>query len=166
MTKRTQGFENWDFSRLWGDFDIPFNMPFSAPAMPELKFEAIAAAQQRNFEAFASANRVAVEGFQAIAKHNAEFLRNAYENGVQAAKACADPVAPGEGLSRQAELSHDAFEAGADNARKVTAMVRETSDRALRVVADRVAEGLAEMNEFVVAKDAPAAPRRAPASAK
>lgn len=153
MAKRPQGFENWDFSKMFGDFNVP--------NFPEMKFEAIAATQQRNFEAFATANRVAVEGFQAIAQRNADFFRAAYENGAQTAKACADPVSPSEGFKRQAELSSDAFQSGIANAREITGMVRETVDQSVRVMADRMTEGLSEMAGFVPADDTPTATKAA-----
>lgn len=148
MSKRAQGFENWDFSKMFGDFNVP--------NLPEMKFEEIAAAQQRNFEAFATANRMAVEGFQAIAQRNAEFFRAAYENGAQTAQACADPVSSSDGFKRQAEMSSDVFQSGVANAREITGMVRETVDQSVRVMADRMTEGLSEMAGFVAAGDAPA----------
>ncbi len=153
MAKRTQGFENWDFSKMFGDFNVP--------NMPEMKFEAIVATQQRNLEAVATANRMAVEGFQAIAQRNAEFFRSAYENGAQTAQTCADPVSPSESFKRQAEMSSDAFQAGVANAREITGMVRETVDQSMRVMADRMTEGLSEMAGFVATDDAPAAPKAA-----
>jgi phasin family protein len=153
MVKRTQGFENWDFSNMFEGFNVP--------NMPEMKFEAIAATQQRNFEAFATANRMAVEGFQAIAQRNAEFFRAAYENGAQTAQTCADPVSPSEGFKRQAEYSSDAFQASVANAREITGMVRKTVDQSVRVMADRMTEGLSEMAGFVAADDAPTAAKAA-----
>ena len=36
MAKRAQGFENRDFSKIFGDFNVP--------NMPEMKFEELAAA--------------------------------------------------------------------------------------------------------------------------
>ena len=147
MAKRAQGFENWDFSEIFGDFKIP--------NFPEFKNEAIAATQQRNFEAFATANRLAVEGFQAIAQRNADFFRTAYENGAQTTKSNAAPASPGEGLSRQAEISGEAFEAGVANAREITGMLRQTVDQSVRVMADRMTESFSEMAGFVAADEAP-----------
>jgi phasin family protein len=153
MAKRAQGFENWDFSKMFGDFSVP--------NMPEMKFEGIAAAQQRNFEAFATANRMAVEGFQAIAQRNVEFFRDAYENGAQTAKSFAAPGSPGEGMSCQAELSSEAFQAGVANAREITGMVRQTVDQSVRVIADRMTESLSEMAGFATAEEAPMATKAA-----
>lgn len=149
MAKRNQGAENWDFSKIWGNFNIP-NMP----TFPEMKFEEIAAAQQRNFEAFVTANRMAVEGFQAIAQRNAEILRETYENSAQTAKSYADPMSPSDGMSRQAGLCKEAFETGVANAGEITGMVRATADQAMRVMADRMTEGFSEMAGFVAADTA------------
>ena len=48
-----------------------------------MNFENIAASQQRNMEAFVTVNRLAMEGFQAIAQRNAEMFRNTYENSAE-----------------------------------------------------------------------------------
>src|SRR3546814_13545099 len=69
MTKIDNPFAAFDLNKMLGDL----KMPGFDPA-------AVAAAQQKNIDAITAANKRAIEGYQAIAKRQAEiFLENPHE---------------------------------------------------------------------------------------
>lgn len=147
MAKTTHGPENWDFTKFWGDFSLP-----------QMNVDAFAAVQQRNMEAFAAANRLAADGFQAVARRQAELMRDAFETGTRVARTYAETTSPAERLQHHAELSREAFETGMTNARELGGMMTESTDRAVRVMVDRVTEGLDEMADIVTGDAAPKKP--------
>ena len=58
--------KDFDFSKLFGDMKVP--------PMPDM--EAVLSAHKRNLEALSEANRVALEGAQAVARRHMEIMQS------------------------------------------------------------------------------------------
>lgn len=140
MAKHENTFRNldwrnldWDMSKMWSEFK-----------MPTVDIDAIVAAQQKNFEALTAANKLVVEGFQAIAKRQAELVREAFEHSVKATEQLAASKTPEERFLKHADLSKEAIETSLANARELTVLWTKSADKTLDIVASRVAESLEE----------------------
>jgi phasin family protein len=124
---------DWDVSKMWSEFKIP-----------TVDIDALVAAQQKNFEALTAANKLAVEGFQAIAKRQAELVREAFEHGVKATEILAASKTPEDRLLKQADLSKEAIETSLANVRELTVLWTKSADKTVDVVASRMAESFDE----------------------
>jgi phasin family protein len=140
MAKHENAFRNldwrnldWDVTKIWSEFK-----------MPTVDIDALVAAQQKNFEAMTAANKLAVEGFQAIAKRQAELVREAFDHGVKATEQLAASKTPEERFQKQADLSREAIETSLANARELTVLWSKSADKTVDIVASRVAESLEE----------------------
>ena len=61
-------FADMDVQKMMGEFKLP-----------NVDVDAVVAAQKKNIEALTSANQLAVEGMQAIARRQAEIMRQTVE---------------------------------------------------------------------------------------
>src|SRR4051812_43526917 len=83
-----------DLMRMLSDFRMP--------AMPDV--ESLAAAQRRNFEALSAANRIALEGAQAVARRHMEILQQSMAELTDAVRAASGTGSPQDKATSQAEL--------------------------------------------------------------
>jgi len=139
MTK-TNPFADLDFTKIMGEFK-----------MPEVNVDLFVQAQRKNFEAFASANQLALEGIQAVAKRQGDILREAIEELTQAGKELAAiDQAPEARVAKQAELAKAAFEKAIANLRELGDMMIKANGEAAEVITHRISEALDEVKEAAV----------------
>src|ERR671917_1737056 len=86
---------------------------FRLPGMPDV--EQLAAAQRRNFEALSAANRVALEGAQAVARRHMEILQQSMSEMTDAMRQLTSQEAPQAKANRQAEMMKTAYEKAVGN---------------------------------------------------
>jgi phasin family protein len=135
MAKHDNVFRNmdWDVTKIFSEFKLP-----------TVDIDAIVAAQQKNLEALSAANKMAVEGWQALAKRQAELVREAFEHGVKATEQLVASKTPEERFVKHADLSKEAIETSLANARELTVLWTKSADKTVDIVASRVAESLEE----------------------
>jgi phasin family protein len=139
MTK-TNPFADLDFTKIMGEFKVP-----------EVNVDLFVQAQRKNFEAFASANQLAFEGIQAVAKRQGDILREAIEELTQAGKELAAiDQAPEARVAKQAELAKAAFEKAIANLRELGDMLIKANGEAAEVITHRISEALDEVKEAAV----------------
>ncbi len=144
-------FPKFDFAALmdpsklaeqWEKFDFTKNA--DQFAFPGLDAQALVECQKRNLEAFAAANKVALEGTQAVIRRQAEILRQGVE---EASKAFAEMNAAGtpqDKILKQAELAKEAYEAALANLRELTEMASKSNGEAADLLSTRVSESFGE----------------------
>jgi phasin family protein len=133
-----------DFKNPFADFDMQKMM--TEFKLPNMDPDSIAAAQKKNFEALAQANQMAVEGFQAVMRRNAEVL----QEGVQELQKMMSqiPSSPNDvKASQQAELAKSAYEKMLSNARESMEIVQKSQGEAVEVLNKRFGEQLDEIRE-------------------
>jgi phasin family protein len=111
------------------------------------------AAQRKNIEALTTANKLAVEGMQAIAKRQSEILAQAMaevSNVTQQLSGAASN--PQEATAKQAEVAKQAFEKALANMRELAEMINKANTDAFAVINKRVAESLEELKGLVAKK--------------
>jgi len=129
--------EFMDFTKIAGQFKVP---NFDAGTLME--------SQRKNMEAMAAANRVALEGAQALSQRQAEILRQVWDESTTAMTAFSSGK-PEEQMVKQTELAKQAFEQSLNNLRELAEIGAKSNSEAVEVITKRVAEGLEELKSEI-----------------
>lgn len=132
-----------DFQKAFADFKVP---------TPD--FEGVVAAQRRNMEAIVAANQLAVEGYQAVARRQAEILRQSLEETSTVISELLTPGTPEDKVAKQAALVKASFEKASANIKELAELVAKSNSEAADVLSKRVKESIEEL-QTVLAKVAP-----------
>ena len=132
---------------LDGDFSdfVDFSKFAEQFKMPGVDSKALIEAQRKNVEAVTQANRVALEGLQAITQRQIEIVRQAMEESAKIARDLAKPGQPAEKLAAQADLLKQAYEVSLANLRELTEMGAKSNTEAADVLNHRFAASLDEL---------------------
>jgi len=146
-----------DFSQLQADYSrmvSEFGKMFANGKMPMVDVDAVTAAQRKNIEAVQAANQVAIEGFQAVARRQAELVREASEELQSMFKDLAGANAE-DRFAKQADAVKALFEHAVANTNEIATMVQKTNSEAATLINKRVSENLDEVKTvFAPAKAA------------
>ncbi len=134
------GFKpDFDMMKVLGEFRMP--------AMPDM--DALAAAQRRNIEALSTANRVALEGAQAVARRHMEIMQASVAEMTEAMKALSTADAPQDKAARQAALAKSTYEKAVANLQEIADLIQKSNSEALSVLNKRFAEAMDEVKGLV-----------------
>jgi len=120
--------------------------------MPGVNMEHVVASQRRNLEALTAANQLAVQGFQAVTRRQAEILKQTLEQTSQAMREVMAAGSPEDKAARQTELAKEAFERAIANMRELAEMVTKAQTEANEVITKRVTESLDEVKDLLAKK--------------
>ena len=140
MAEFKNPFMEIDVQKMMGEFRIP-----------NVDVEAVVAAQKKNIEALTSANQLAVEGMQAVAKRQAEILRQTAEELQKNMQSLMENGAPEAKVVKSTELTKTAFEKAIANMKELSEMVSKSNAEAFDVINKRVAESLDEIRDLTKA---------------
>lgn len=126
--------EFMDFTKIAGQFKVP---NLDAHALMEI--------QRKNIEAVTAANRIALEGAQALTRRQAEILRQAWDESTAAVQELTSAGKPEDKLAKQTELAKHGFEVSVANARELAEMSAKSNSEALELINKRIAELLDEV---------------------
>lgn len=134
----TNPFATVDFTKYMADLKVPM-----------IDVNKIVAAQKKNFEAVAAANKAAADGIQAmfqlqaaVAKRNAEELAAALQELTVAG-------APEAKAARQADLTKEGYERAVANLKELNAALTKTNTEVFELLNQRFVEGLGEVQGLV-----------------
>ncbi len=127
-----------DMSKMMGEFK-----------MPQFNFEAMMNAQRKNIEAMTAVNQAAFESIQAIARRQAELMRQTFEETTQTMNAVMSSSSPEEKVIRQAEASKLAVDKCMTNAREIADTLAKCNTQAMETVTTRLNEGMEELREII-----------------
>lgn len=134
---------NWpgaeEFTKLLGDMKMPM--------MPNA--DVLMRATQRNMAALSAANRIALEGAQAVAKRHMEIMQQTMGELTQTLQAMAATQPPQEKAARQAELLKTAYERAVANTRELGDLIQRSNGEAMSALNQRVAEAIDEVKQLV-----------------
>jgi phasin family protein len=119
-------FTKYDFTKL---FDV----------------KALLDIQKKNIEAFAEANKLAFEGFQAAGQRQTEILSQIIGDTSSIVKEITAENTPQERVIRQAELVKNAYEKSVTNWRELAGIIGESGKEATDILHDRVGSSLTEL---------------------
>lgn len=127
------------FSKLFGDMKLP--------AAPDV--EALLAAQKRNLEAMTAANRIALEGAQAVAKRHMEIMQQTMAEMTEAMRAMATSEGPQAKAAHQAELLKRSYEHAVANTKELADLIQHANSEALSLLNQRFAEAMDEVKTLM-----------------
>jgi len=132
-------FGDLDITKIMGEFK-----------MPGMNMDVLVKAQRKNFEALSAANQLAIEGFQAVAKRQADILREGLEELTALSRelVTADQT-PDARVAKQVELAKSSFEKSLANVRELGEMLMKSNTEACDVINKRISEALDEVKTTV-----------------
>jgi phasin family protein len=116
---------------------------------PSVDLETVVAMQRKNMEALTQANQLAIEGAQAVMRHQMEMTRRTMEEFSTMFASFFQPNGSmEERLAKQADISKTALEKGLANAREVAELMAKANNEAFGVLTRRVTETLEELRDY------------------
>ena len=134
MANQPNPFWDMDITKVMGDMKLP-----------GVDLEALMASQRKNIEALTAANKLAFEGFQAVATRQTEILRQTMEELQKMMTEVMSAGSPEDRVAKQAELAKGAFEQALSNMKEVAEMVTKSNTEATTVISDRIKDSLEEL---------------------
>lgn len=117
------------------------------PTMPDMG--AVMSAYKRNIEVLSEANKIALEGAQAVAKRHMEILQQMMAELTENLKALTAAGSPQDKASHQTELLKQAYERAVANTKELSDMIQHANGEALAVLNKRFVEAAEEMNALL-----------------
>jgi phasin family protein len=144
-----------DMSNLMKNFDPTkfageFQKMIQQYKLPGVDMDALVAGQRKNMEALTAANRVAFEGVQAVARRQAEILKETMDEATKAVQSVSKSGSPTEAAAKQAEIAKNAFERALSNMRELAEMVAKSQQEAGNAINTRIAQSLDEFKDMTL----------------
>ncbi len=127
---------DFDFAKLFGEMKLPAMMP---------GMEQMMNLYRRNMEALSEANRVALEGAQAVARRQIEIMQGAMTELTEQMRAVSPADAPQARTAKQAELMKQAYEKAVSNLRELGDLIQRSNNEAIEKLNRRFSEAMDEM---------------------
>jgi phasin family protein len=127
--------KDFNFSKLFSEMKVP--------AMPDM--EAVLATHKRNLEALSDANRVALEGAQAVARRHMEIVQSTMTEMTDSLKSLSVTEAPATRAAKHAELLKHAYENAVSNTRELGDLIQRSNAEALQKLNHRFSEAMNEV---------------------
>jgi len=137
-SKLAEQWEKFDFAKVADQFKLP-----------GLDAQALVDYQKRNLEAVASANKIALEGAQAVIRRQAEIVRKSVEDASKALSELNAAETPQDKLVKQVELAKQAYEAAVANLQELTEIASKSNGEAAGLLSARVSESFGEFTSEV-----------------
>ena len=128
-----------EFTRMFSEMKLP--------GVPDM--QALMDAHRRNLETLSAANRVALEGAQAVARRHMEIMQQSMTELSEAMQALASAEGPQGKAATQAELLKRAYERAVTNMRELRDLIQRSNGEALELLNRRFTESLAEVQSLI-----------------
>jgi phasin family protein len=138
----------FDPSKLMSDFQ---NM-LKRYKLPGVDVDALVASQKKNVEAVVNANRIALEGMQAMAKKQAEVFQETMREATQAVSSLSKASSPQDLAAKQTELMKTAFEKSVTTMRELAEILTKSSQEATKTINARITASLEEIRNLSLKK--------------
>jgi len=141
MTERKPPFDFADLSKRLGELKFP-----------EIDWQELMVAQQKNWEALGQANKVWFEGTQRVVQREVEILQNAL---AEAAAASKDMLQEGDARAaaeKRLERAKSTFEKAISNIHELSEAASRANRDALEVIQKRALEGFDEIKSMIKPK--------------
>jgi phasin family protein len=113
------------------------------PAAPDM--DKLLGAYRRNVEVLSAANRVALEGAQAVARRHMEIVQQTLSEMGESVKSMTAAENPQARAAQQAELLKHAYERALANTRELSDMIQHANAEALGLLNGRFMEAMDEV---------------------
>ncbi len=131
------------FAATAKDFDV--SRMFAEMKVPGMDMEAVLTAHRRNLEALTEANRVALEGAQAVARRHMEIMQATMSGLTTTLKEISVTDTPTVRATKQADLLKQAYENAVMNTRELGDLIQRSNTEAMSKLNHRFSEAMSEM---------------------
>ncbi len=128
-----------EFSKMFSEMKMP--------AIPDM--EALMSAHRRNLETLSAANRVALEGAQAVARRNMEIMQQTMSELTEGMRQFGSTEAPQARAARQADMMKAAYERAVGNMQEIGDLIQKSNGEALGLLNKRFTEAVDEVKSLV-----------------
>ena len=118
--------------------------------LPGVDVESLVASQKKNMEAVTSANQVAFQGLQAVAKRQAEILQEMMHEASTAVDSLSKAGSPPEIVAKSTELAKGAFEHALANMKQLAELVTKASEEVTNTINTRILASLDEIKDMAL----------------
>jgi len=132
------GLPDFDFTKIFAEMKLP--------AMPNM--DAFVTANRKNMETLSAANRIALEGAQAVARRHMEIMQQSMTEITEAMKALSTMEAPQAKAAQQAEMMKTAYEHAVANMKELADLIQHANGEALALINQRFAEAMDEVKSL------------------
>ncbi len=131
----TTSTPDMDFTKYFADMKLP--------ALPDM--ESFLSASRKNLETLSAANRVALEGAQAVARRHMEIVQSSMAEMTEAMQALAATDTPQAKAARQADLLKQAYQHAVAHMKELSDLIQQSNAEALGLLNRRFAEAMDEI---------------------
>ena len=155
MTNATFPFLNMDMTKIMADFNPvkiadQFTRTASNLQTSKINTDSIIAAQHKNIEALAIANKAAVEGLQALVTRQNEILQETVKETSKAMGELSKVNGPEEATIKHAELIKVSFEKALGNMKELAELVARSNAETAEAINARICESLEDFKKQAV----------------
>jgi phasin family protein len=116
---------------------------------------ALLAAHRRNMEVLSNANRLALEGAQAVARRHMEIMQQTMTELSEHVRELSATESPQAKAARQADLVKKSYERAVANIKDLSDLIQRSNSEALHVLSDRFREAMDEVKGLLEKTDHP-----------
>lgn len=124
-----------EFGKLFADIKLP--------AVPDM--DSFISASRRNMETLTAANRVALEGAQAVARRHMEIMQQSMAEMTEAVRTMSAVEAPQAKAAKQADLLKQAYERSVANMKELGDLIQHSNAEAVKLLNARFVEAMDEV---------------------
>jgi len=135
-----------EMTRRFAEMRFPSMIPDSS---------ALLAAHRRNMEVLSAANRLALEGAQAVARRHMEIMQQTMTEFTEHARELSTADSPQAKAARQAELVKKSYERAVANIKDLSDLIQRSNTEALHVLSDRFREAMDEIKSLLEKSEHP-----------
>ncbi len=145
----------FDVTKIAAEFDPAkimgnFQKSFGDLKLPGFDTSAIMETQRKNIEAMTTANRVALEGMQAMMRRQSEILQQAMQELTDTLKTYKADSKPEDVAATQIDQAKAAFEKAMANARELAEMSAKSNTEAAEAINKRFTESMDEFKDMLL----------------
>ena len=129
-----------EFTKLFADM--------KSPAMPDV--DTLMSAHRRNLETLSAANRVALEGAQAVARRNMEIMQQTMAELTDGMRHLASGEPPQARAAKQADMLKSAYERAVSNMQEIGDLIQKSNGEAIDLLNKRFVEAMDEVKSLSV----------------
>src|SRR5215213_4309313 len=127
-----------DFTKFFADMKLP--------AVTDM--DAFVSASRRNIEALTAANRVALEGAQAVARRHMEIMQQSMSEMTEAMRSLTTAESPQARAAKQADLLKQAYERSVSNMKEIGDLIQSSHEEAMTLLNKRFTEAMDEVKKL------------------
>ena len=130
-----------EMTRMFSDMKMP-----GMPGMPDM--DAFLSAQRRNMEVLSAANRVALEGAQAVARRHMEIMQQTMQEVTETMRDMGSADSPQAKAGKQTEMMKHGYERAVSHMKELADLIQRSNGEALGMLNQRFAEAMDEVKQL------------------